>query len=99
MMNTEKIEQLMNSTEFMQKVDMVDSLEAMQDLFTQYGVNLTLDELKQMVATTSVDASGELSEDDLDGVAGGGILDWIKKLHAWLSKKNTDDINDILSKL
>lgn len=104
MMYLEKIEQMMDSEEFVQKLNLTACVEEMQELFAQHGVDITMDELNRMIASVSVGANGELNEDALENVAGGGkAWDWIKKqLNNWFkrrSKKNAEDINDILAGL
>lgn len=93
-MYMEKIEQLMDSEKFVQKLNMTNGVEEMQELFAQYGVEVPLEELNKMVVSTSVGTDGELNEDALDNVAGGG---WFQKFWEWLCNRNTKGINDVVN--
>ena len=97
MMNMKKIENLLDSAEFTQKMGLVDSPEALLDLFAQHGVMLTLNELEQMAKPAMISADSELSEDDLDCISGGRFWSWLQDVIDWLSKKNTKAINKILN--
>ena len=83
----EKIQELMKNEEFTKKLLSMENPEDVQDLFEDNGVELTLDEVKQIGLTLDKffsgeitaeqleqTANGELSEEDLEQVAGGVIL-------------------------
>ena len=90
----DKIEQLMNTEEFVQQMNLADSLEAVQALFAQNGVELTLDELKEMFVSAGEDACSELSEEALDNVAGGGFFRWLFRREKKKYKKLLNDMRD-----
>ena len=92
-MYMDKIEQLMDCEEFVQKLNMTNGVEEMQELFVQHGVDIPMEELGRMIATASVGENGELNEDALDNVAGG----LLKKFWDWLCGKNTEGINDVVN--
>ena len=54
--------------EMMEKVKQAESAEEILKLAEEYGISLTEDDVKQVQAFMS---EGELSEDELDSVAGG----------------------------
>ena len=85
-MYMDKIEQLMDSNEFVQKLDMTNNVEEMQELFGRYGVEISLEELNRMVAVAHVGVYGELNEEALMNVAGGG---WFQKFWDWLCNRNS----------
>lgn len=62
--------------EFLEELSALETPEEAQSKLREKGVNLTLDEVKQipkMMAAVSA-GTGELSEDDLEDVAGGVIV-------------------------
>ena len=71
----EKVQELANDKEFVEKVHKTASIEEYQKLLCAYGVETTVEELKsgleQMAPLFSED--GELSAEALDMVAGGGV--------------------------
>lgn len=72
-----RINELLMNEEFQKRSVEVTTKEGVQALFTEFGVNLTEEEvdafLIQLGAMLS-GASDELGEEDLDNVAGGGFL-------------------------
>ena len=77
----EKLEALMNDAAFEQELAMVESTEDLQEVLLNHGVELTADELRQLVAMAENKA--ELSENDLDYVTGGAL---IPTLLIWIIK-------------
>ena len=92
-MYMDKMEQMMDSNEFVQKLDMTSSVEEMQELFGRYGVEIPMEELNQMVAVDHVGVDGELNEEALVNVAGGG---WFQKFWDWLCNRNTKGIGEVV---
>ena len=92
-MYMDKIEQLMDSEEFVQKLNLTNGVEEMQKLFEQYGVEVPLEELNQMVSVAHVGVDGELNEEALENVAGGG---WFQKFWDWLCNRNTKGIGEVV---
>ena len=92
-MYMDKIEQLMDSNEFVQKLDMTNNVEEMQELFGRYGVEISLEELNRMVAVAHVGVDGELNEEALMNVAGGG---WFQKFWDWLCNRNSEGIGEVV---
>ena len=72
---TDKIQELANNREFIDKIHKTTSIEDYQKLLSEYGVETTIEELKsgfeQMAPLFSND--GELSPEALDMVAGGRV--------------------------
>lgn len=62
-----KIEVLMNTTEFQQKLSEVSTPEGVYNFFTQHGITLSLSEINDML----LEETDVLSVDDLDEVVGG----------------------------
>lgn len=71
-----RINELLMDQDFQKKSLEVTSKEGVQDLFKEFGVDLTEEEtddfLIQLGALLS-ESSDELTEDDLDGVSGGAF--------------------------
>ncbi len=84
-----KLEALQNSAEFEQELEMVGSPEELQKLFKKHGVDLTKGEIESLLASVSKQTGDELSDVDLDGVAGGsfwGALWLAYHLGKWKAK-------------
>lgn len=86
-MITKKLAELENNQEFTAKMQAAGSEQELMAVLMEYGIEASASE------------NGELSEDALDNVSGGWLWDLIKKWHKRRSKKNEDDINDILNGL
>lgn len=71
----EKVKVLVQDEAFVKALINCDNPEDVQKLFADHGVELTLEEVTQMgKALEKMDPqSGELSEDDLEDVAGGAL--------------------------
>ena len=65
----EKLEALLDDAAVQQELESVDSVEAMHEVLKKHGVELTEEEIQQIVAMAQ--NQGELSDTDLDDVAGG----------------------------
>lgn len=77
----EKINELMQNKDFAEAFENVSTPEEVVDLFGRNGVEVPLEiaqELFQPVA-----AEGELTEDELDDVAGGGFISSAGKAVFW----------------
>lgn len=98
-----KLQELAMNPEFVKKVQALDSIQEALALVKDYGIEMSETELVEILSA-SEETEGELSEEMLDSVAGGGKLwNWIKKKFSeWFdrqSRKNADDIGDILSRI
>ena len=65
-----KAQELAQDTEWMQKLSAAESTEEAAELFAQKGVEVTAQELDQLVAQMD---NKELNAEDLDNVAGGAF--------------------------
>lgn len=74
----EKVSKLLENSEFLEKLKACQSHEDVQKLFHDYAVDVTVDEVQQMVdesiAAHEAD-EGELKEDSLKKV-NGGVIGW-----------------------
>lgn len=69
-----KVNELLAQESFLEKLETAETDEAVQKLFADNGVELTLDEIDQMCKeSVAAHESGELSEESLDSVSGGVI--------------------------
>ncbi len=77
------ISEAMKDVEFAKKIIEIQSPEEMQKAFAKKEIELSLEEAQAIISTIKKLAkseSGELSEDDLEGVAGGIDLEKIEKI-------------------
>ena len=70
------VEEAMKDQAFVHQLADAETVEAAQKVFAARGIEFTLDEVKAIAAGLKANAAnGELSENDLEDVAGGvGIL-------------------------
>ncbi|MGN1025207.1 MAG: hypothetical protein ACI4P4_02260 [Faecousia sp.] len=72
---TNKLSELFQDEAFMNKAGEASDLQEMQELFHENGVDLSEEELTTLLQMVSQEAAtGELSEDELIDVSGGGKL-------------------------
>lgn len=99
----DKLRELLGSEAFAKEAESARTAEDIQTVLNRHGIKMTIGEVIELGEKINrLMVSGEnreLSEDDLEDVSGGGLWDWIKSWFNKLAKKNTDDINDILSRL
>lgn len=83
----EKLQELENDREFAAKMEEAKNPQDVMAIMKEYGIEMTAE-------------NGEMSEDALDNIAGGGKLwDWFMSWFDRRSKKNTEDLNNILKKV
>lgn len=105
-MNTniaERMQELANDQIFAEKIQAAASELELMSILEEYGIHATENDLVQFLSGFDSD-DGELSEDMLDNVAGGGkFWDWVKdRFGRWFKKrseKNTKDINKMMSNM
>lgn len=70
------------------------SLEEMQSVFSDYGINVTASELEEFSAKIVSSENGEFSEDDLDQVSGGRLNPqrFVWNIGRWIFKRCGTDI-------
>ena len=67
----EKLQALMNDAEFVKKISAMEDPEEVQKAFADNGVDFTLDEIGQIAEMAADNEGEELSEGQMDAVAGG----------------------------
>lgn len=83
----EKLNALAENQEFADRAAMAATEEETIALLHEFGVDVTAEALNELMAVVPADANGELSEDALEDVSGGGLFSWL-----WnLSKKHGED--------
>lgn len=92
-------EHLMNNEDFMKKLETAENVEAMQEVFAAYGAEVSAEDLNRALALVNVGENEELSEDMLEGVSGGGFVDWLIDVIKKLGKRNEKGMNDCLNML
>ena len=88
----EKLGALQNQEGFEQELAQVVTPEDMQKLFAKHGVELTLDEVREVVNQAGAQNKDELTAEDLEDVAGGAwwvpVAKWaVKTVASWLIGK------------
>lgn len=80
----EKIKEIINNEEFITKMEKTEA-ENMKALFTEYGVELTDEEVLEFVKEAVEEEHGDipLNEDDLENVAGGVAVGLALKALGW----------------
>lgn len=71
MTTTEKFMEALQDQEFAEKLLALETAEEAQAMLKEKGIEVSLEDLKAAAAYVGKSASGELSEDDLEDVAGG----------------------------
>ena len=74
----------MNKEEFISKLKEAKSADEILALAKENGIELDEEKAKELFA--ELNASGELSDDDLDKVAGGNIFDKTRKVLSEIMK-------------
>lgn len=67
-----KIKDLFGNEAFLEKFNAVEDHEKLGDVFKEFGVELTEEELSDLIKTSLNHA--QLSADDLENVSGGGVI-------------------------
>ena len=70
-----KLSQIFDNEEVMRELSMSESLEAMQAIFAENGVEMSIDDVKGFIHFMNQKEDGSLTENDLDQVAGGVGVD------------------------
>lgn len=90
MKNYEKFAQLQNSEAFVAALNTIETPEELQKLLQAHGVEMAMEEIEE-IAKAACGSTAELSENDLDNVAGGGVVGWIfEQVCTWFAKKGLD---------
>ena len=72
-MNNEKLKELFENEAFVKELGTKASVEDAQALFVAHGAEISVDELKALRIAVKQEAGEELSEEELELVAGGAI--------------------------
>ena len=65
--------------EMIAKLKEAKSVEEIVAIAKEYGKEVTLEQAQELLDRMKGSASGELSDEDLDAVVGGGIVDTVKE--------------------
>lgn len=78
------------SPEMMEKLENAANVEEVLSILRDNGIEMTADDLKKAVSgSVAAGEDGELSEDSLDNISGGGwFFDWLQKLINKQAEKN-----------
>ena len=91
----EKFEALQNSN-FAEELDKICTPEELQGLLAKHGIEMTMDEIDELMVCAAKQNSGELSAEDLDDVSGGAAWYWevgkfvLKVVGSWVINKLLD---------
>lgn len=100
-----KIQSLAGDQDYVAKVTNADSAEEMLTVMAEYGIQLTVEELHSVLNQIIMpQEDGELDEDMLKNVSGGGrVWNWVKScFNKWFqrqSEKNAREIGYIINDL
>lgn len=70
----EKLTKLMDQPDFSYAVSLAESTADFIELFRKYGIEVTETELNEVFSRVPLGDGGELKEDDLEYISGGGIV-------------------------
>ena len=90
MTNEEKIvllEKLTDNDAFLADIAKAESKDQLQEVFANYGLELTCEEVDAFVAKLNNETADELNEDALEDVAGGVDAAWVFKTAGKAIKK------------
>ena len=71
-MTEEKLKELLNDQAFQDEMNNAATLEDAAKIMQQHGIQVTPEELQEIM--TKMESEAELSEDELDDVAGGSYI-------------------------
>ena len=79
-MDEKRLEELFSNQEFVNALGAADKAEEVVRIFAEHDVEVSKEDAEALLAARDKAPEGELSEDALDGVAGGSrIGDWIRR--------------------
>ena len=70
-MNEEKIKEVFSDEEFVKSLVAMETPEEVQKALAEKGIDLSIDEIKAVAELLEKRANGELTDEDLENVAGG----------------------------
>ena len=70
----EKLTKLMDQSDFSNAVALAESTADFIEMFRQNGIEVTEAELNEIFSLVTIGDGGELQEDDLEDISGGGFL-------------------------
>ena len=73
-MNIEKTTEIFNSEDFVKKMEEVPTPEELTEFMNTQGADITKDELCEISKIFAERSSGEITEDELENVSGGGAM-------------------------
>lgn len=86
-------EEIANREEIAAKLTSTENVEEILAIFAENGLEVSADEMAEIVKEVSGETSAdELSEDDLDAVAGGGIQEAAQMIARWIIKNIVEPI-------
>ena len=90
-----------NTKEFMEAAAQANSMEELVEVFRQYGVDATAEEIAKAINDATEAIGEELSEEDLAEVSGGYRLGDLtrsayNKFKTWANKKVSEGIDYVL---
>ena len=69
-----KINELFNNSLFVEELKTKVTTKEISDLFKKYGINVSVEAVQKMLNEINVSSNCEVSEEELDGVTGGGVI-------------------------
>ena len=83
-----KLSELDEDAKILEDLEKAESVEDFIETFKKYGIETTEEELSEFFKTTVSNEENELTEEDLENVAGGGwVRDKVEKVRTWAGNK------------
>ena len=67
----EKLQEAQNDQNFVDELNAQTTVEGLQEVFKKKGIDLTIDQINEIVATVNTNTDEEISEAGLENVSGG----------------------------
>ena len=99
-MDKEKLTEIFSDKEFVKSFFEPKNEEEVQKVLKEKGIDLSLQEIQKMREMLIQKKNGELSDEELEAVSGGGLLEWLKDVQVISDMIETiSDIGEVIGNL
>lgn len=99
-MDKEKLTEIFSDKEFVKSFFEPKNEEEVQKVLKEKGINLSLQEIQKIREILIQKKNGELSDEELEAVSGGGLLEWLKDVQVISDMIETiSDIGEVIGNL
>lgn len=99
-MDKEKLTEIFSNKEFVKSFFEPKNEEEVQKVLKEKGIDLSLQEIQKMREMLIQKKNGELSDEELEAVSGGGLLEWLKDVQVISDMIETiSDIGEVIGNL